>query len=99
MSKMSSLTSFSRAKSDASTSSIESDSFSSSSQMSAFDSDPDDGKNAVTSIVALGNGHFLTASKCDRVSSIVWLLALVCSIHVPDLSSIHQGNQNVGTNK
>ena len=38
---------------------------------STFDSDPDDGKNAVTSIVALGNGFFLTASKCDRVSSIV----------------------------
>lgn len=76
ISKMSSLTSFSRAKSDASTSSFEStDSFSSSSQM--FDSDPDDGKNAVTSIVALGNGFFLTASKCDRVSSILWLLALV----------------------
>ena len=71
MSKMSSLTSFSRAKSDASTSSIESDSFSSSSQMSAFDPDSDDGKNAVTSIVALGNGFFLTASKCDRVSTLI----------------------------
>ena len=73
ISKMSSLTSFSRAKSDASasTSSIESDSFSSSSQMSAFDPDSDDGKNAVTSIVALGNGFFLTASKCDRVSTLI----------------------------
>ena len=71
MSKMSSLTSFSRAKSDASTTSIESADSYSSSQMSTFDSDPDDGKNAATSIVALGNGFFLTASKCDRVSSIV----------------------------
>ena len=75
ISKMASLTSFSRAKSDASasTSSIESDSVSSR-QMSTFDSDLDDGKNAVTSIVALGNGFFLTASKCDRVSSLVYCL-------------------------
>ena len=71
MSKMSSLTSFSRAKSDASTTSIESADSYSSSQMSTFDSDPDDGKNSVTSIVALGNGFFLTASKCDRVSILV----------------------------
>ena len=27
-----------------------------------------DSKNAVSSIVSLGNGHFLTASNCDRVS-------------------------------
>ena len=75
ISKMASLTSFSRAKSDASasTSSIESDSVSSR-QMSTFDSDLDDGKNAVTSIVALGNRFFLTASKCDRVSSLVYCL-------------------------
>jgi len=74
MSKMSSLTSFSRAKSEASASSIETTDSFSSSQISAFDSDPDDGKNAVTSIVALGNGYFLTSSKCDRVSSIVYCL-------------------------
>ena len=69
--KMKSGMSFGRAKSDGSAASAASfDSYSTQESGLTTLSSASDGKDAVSSIVALGDGYFLTASKCDRVSRI-----------------------------
>eukprot|EP00571_Detonula_confervacea_P006030 CAMPEP_0172313454 /NCGR_PEP_ID=MMETSP1058-20130122/20196_1 /TAXON_ID=83371 /ORGANISM="Detonula confervacea, Strain CCMP 353" /LENGTH=758 /DNA_ID=CAMNT_0013027101 /DNA_START=227 /DNA_END=2503 /DNA_ORIENTATION=- len=64
--RLASAASFGRARSDGSAASITSTD-SVSTQSSFLSTRTVDVKDAVTSIVALGNRHFLTASKCDRV--------------------------------